>query len=117
MAIFTTRYGTIFGKQIPTLHSPRGLGIGPASSAGRFVRLAKFAFKHRKAFTGAGSVGVGALLTPDGVDLIESGNNFSQTYRPRKSNLNSRAVNRQRAHNKIRSRTLCSKPSNHRCCC
>ncbi len=80
MAIYTTRYNRIFGKQIPTLHSPRGLGIGPTGNAGRFIRLARWAIKYRKPITGIGAVGIGAGLSlqKDGV-LDASPNNFGKT--------------------------------------
>ncbi len=82
MVIYQTKYGKIFGKQIPTLHSPRGLGIGPSSNAGRFVRFARWAIKYRKPITGIGAVGVGAILST-GTDLVanEGTNTQHQTLR------------------------------------
>ncbi len=91
MAIYTTRYGKAFGKQIPSMSSPRGLAIGPTGNAGRFIRLARWAFKYRKGLTGTGSVGVGAgisNLLGTGGDLVETQvdarryNQFSQAFHP-----------------------------------
>ncbi len=118
MAIYTTRYSEVFGKQIPTLQSPRGIGIGPASGAGRFVRLARFAFKHRKAITGIGSVGIGALLTPTGVDLDgPSDDKFGKALRATHANYYSRANNKQLRYSKRRKHAKCSNGCPCRRCC
>ncbi len=87
MAIYTTRYGKVFGKQIPTLHSPRGLGIGPAGGIGRLARIARFAIKYRKPLTGIGSVAIGATVSgvSTGIDLDGqdvSPDKFGQALRP-----------------------------------
>ena len=80
MTIYTTRYGKIFGKQIPTLHSPRGLGIGPAGGISRFARFGQFAFRHRKALGGAASVAIGTMVAGGPLDDAPTNASANKLY-------------------------------------
>ncbi len=81
MTIYQTKYNRIFGKQIPTLHSPRGLGIGPAGGVGRLVKIGRFAIKYRKPITGIGAIIAGNIAT-GGIGLNEEPNQFPKALRP-----------------------------------
>ncbi len=115
MVIYTTAFNKVFGKQIPTLQSPRGLGLGPAGNAGRFIRLARWAIKYRKPITGLGAVGIGAL-TKGATDLDAPYYIESETYQTNRNQFSSYGITGFGKGNsrKARCRCVCSRGSRRR---